>query len=52
MLGKITQKKIENMEVTGKDGDVSLALARDISKEELVIYILYLKIIFTYSSFM
>jgi hypothetical protein len=30
-----TKKKITNMEVSGKDGDVSLALSGDISKEEI-----------------
>ncbi len=30
-----TKKKIEGMEVTGKDGEVSLALSGDISKEEI-----------------
>lgn len=30
-----TKKKIEGMEVSGKDGDVSLALSGDISKEEI-----------------
>ena len=30
-----TKKKIKNMEVTGEDGDVSLALTGDISKEEI-----------------
>jgi len=30
-----TKKKIENMEVSGNDGDVSLALTGDVSKEEI-----------------
>jgi len=30
-----TKKKIEGMEVTGKDGEVSLALSGDISTEEI-----------------
>lgn len=30
-----TKKKIKNMEVTGKDGDVDLALSGDISKDEI-----------------
>jgi len=30
-----TKKKISNMEVSGKDGDVQLALSGDISKEEI-----------------
>ncbi len=30
-----TKKKIENMEVSGKDGDVELALMGSITKEEI-----------------
>ena len=30
-----TKKKIQNMEVSGNDGDVSLALTGDVSKEEI-----------------
>lgn len=30
-----TKKKISNMEVSGKDGDVSLDLSGDVSKEEI-----------------
>jgi len=30
-----TKKKIQNMEVSGYDGDVSLALTGDVSKEEI-----------------
>lgn len=30
-----TKKKIQNMEVGGSDGDVSLALTGDVSKEEI-----------------
>jgi len=30
-----TKKKIENMEVSGKDGDVELQLTGDINKEEI-----------------
>jgi len=30
-----TKKKITNMEVSGKDGDVSLDLSGDVSKEEI-----------------
>lgn len=30
-----TKKKIKNMEVTGKDGDVALDLSGDVSKEEI-----------------
>jgi len=30
-----TKKKIQNMQVNGKDGDVSLDLTGDISKEEI-----------------
>jgi len=30
-----TKAKIENMEVSGKDGEVELALSGDISKEEI-----------------
>ncbi|RRS31978.1 MAG: hypothetical protein P794_02580 [Epsilonproteobacteria bacterium (ex Lamellibrachia satsuma)] len=30
-----TKKKINNMEVSGKDGDVSLDLSGDVSKEEI-----------------
>jgi hypothetical protein len=30
-----TKKKIENMEVSGKDGDVALELSGEISKEEI-----------------
>jgi len=30
-----TKKKIESMEVSGKDGDVELQLSGDISKEEI-----------------
>ena len=30
-----TKKKIQNMEVSGNDGDISLALTGDVSKEEI-----------------
>ena len=34
-MSDTTKKKIENMEVNGKDGDVELSLTGDITKEEI-----------------
>ena len=40
-----TKKKIEGMEVTGQDGEVSLALSGDISKEEIEVALAKSKVI-------
>ncbi len=44
-MSDATKKKIEGMEVTGKDGEVSLALSGNISKEEIEVALAKSKVI-------